>query len=70
MRKVFYLILTGIALGILPAPGWGSDTWQKITDCVDDLKSKTKKTINDLIGGARNMAEKGNKGAEKAVNEW
>jgi hypothetical protein len=70
MRKVFYLILTGIAISILLAPGKGSNTWQKITDCLDDLKSKTKDTINDLVGGARNMAEEGKKGAEKAVNEW
>ena len=70
MRKVFYLILTGLALGILLAPDRGSDTWQKITDCLDDLKSKTKDTINDLAGGAKKMAEKGKKGAEKAANEW
>ena len=50
MRKVFYLILTGIAIGILLAPGKGSETWEKITDYLDDLKSKTKDTINDLVG--------------------
>jgi hypothetical protein len=70
MRRVFYLILTGIAIGILLAPGRGSDTWQKITDCLDDLKSKTKKAFSDLVGGAGNMAEEGNKGAEKMLNEW
>ena len=70
MKKVFYLILTGIAIGILLAPGKGSDTWQKITDCLDDLKTKTKDTINDLVGGAKNMAEEAKSGAEKAANEW
>ena len=45
-------MLTGIAIGILLAPGKGSDTWQKITDCLNDLKSKTKDSINDLVGGA------------------
>jgi hypothetical protein len=70
MRKVFCLILTGIAIGILLAPGKGSDTWQKITGCLDDLKSKTKKTFNDLVGDTRNMAEEGKSGFEKAANEW
>jgi gas vesicle protein len=70
MRKVFYLILTGLALGILLAPGKGSDTWQKIADCLDDLKTKTKDAINDLVGGARKMAEEGKTEAEKTANEW
>jgi hypothetical protein len=70
MRKVFYLILTGLALGILLAPGKGSDTWQKIADCLDDLKTKTKDAINDLVGGARKMAEEGKTETEKTANEW
>jgi len=70
MRKVFYLILTGIAIGILLAPGKGSETWQKITDCLDDLKSKTKDVFNVLVGGVKNMAEEGKAGVAKAVNKW
>ena len=65
MRKVFYLILTGIALGVLLAPGRGSDTWQKIADYLDNMKSKTKATINDLVDGVRNMAEERKTGSEK-----
>ncbi len=65
MRKVFYLILTGIAIGVLLAPGRGSDTWQKITDCLDNMKSKTKASINDLVDGVKNMAEERKTGAEK-----
>jgi hypothetical protein len=64
MRKVFYLILTGIAFGILIVPGKGSETWQKISDIVEDLKSKTKNTIYDLIGGVKNMAEEGKAGTK------
>ena len=70
MRKVFYLILTGIAIGILLAPGKGSETWQKITDCLDDFKTKAQNTMNDLVGGAKNMAKEGKKTTENAVNEW
>jgi gas vesicle protein len=70
MKKVFYLILAGIAIGILMAPGKGSETWEKITDCLDDFKSKAKDSFNDLVDGARNIAKEGKKGAENATNEW
>jgi hypothetical protein len=70
MKKVFYLILTGIAIGILLAPGKGSRTWEKITDCLDDLKTRTKDTMNNLFGGANNLAQEGKKTAENAVKEW
>ncbi|HEY2350452.1 MAG TPA: YtxH domain-containing protein [Puia sp.] len=70
MRKVFYLILTGIAMGILLAPGKGSETWQKITDCLDDLKTKAKDSFNDLVNGAKDMAKEGRAGAEDAAKEW
>jgi hypothetical protein len=70
MRKVFYLILTGIAFGILVVPGRGSETWQKIAEFLDDLKSKTKNTINDLIGGTKNMAEEEKATVEKSAKEW
>ena len=59
-----------MAIGILIAPGRGSEAWQTIADWLDDLKTRTKNTINDLIGGAKNMAEEGKAGAEKVAKEW
>jgi len=69
MRKVFYLILTGIAFGILVAPGRGSETWRKIADFLDDLKTRTRDTINDLTGRAKNISDDGKAGVEKAAKE-
>ena len=69
MRKVFYLILTGIAIGVLLAPGKGSETWQKITDCLDDLKGKARDLFRHLADAGKRMAI-GKKGAEKAGKEW
>lgn len=69
MRKVLYLILTGIAIVILLAPGKGSYSWQKISDCLDDVKNKTKDTLNNWMGAAKNMAEEGKTEAVKTVNE-
>jgi len=70
MKKVFYLILTGIAMGILLAPGRGSETWQKITDCLNDWKAKAKNSFGDLVETGKRMTDTGKKGAEKAGNEW
>lgn len=70
MKKVFYLILTGVAIGILLAPGKGSDTWQKISDCLDDLKTKAKDSFDDLVDGGKRIVREGKKGADKAANEW
>jgi len=70
MKKVFYLLLTGVAIGMLIAPGKGSDTWQKITEYLDDLGSKVKNTVNDLVDGVKGMADEGKKSTEKAANEW
>jgi hypothetical protein len=70
MKKVFYLILTGIAMVILLAPGRGSETWQKITDCMNDLKAKAKNGFGDLVDAGKRMTEAGKKGVEKAGNEW
>jgi len=70
MKKIFYLLLTGVAIGILIAPGKGSDTWQKITDYLDDLGTKVNKSVDDLVDGVKGMADEGKKGTEKAANEW
>ena len=70
MRKVFYLILTGIAIGVLLAPGKGSATWEKMADYLDILKNKAKNTFNDLKDGVMGMAEKAKSGVEKASGEW
>jgi hypothetical protein len=58
MRKVFYLILTGIAIGILLAPGRGSDSWQKVEDYFNNLKSNAKDTFSDLVDGTKSILEK------------
>jgi gas vesicle protein len=70
MKKAFYLVLAGIAIGIFLAPGKGSETWKKITDSLDDLKDKAVDSVNDLVEGSRDMASKGKKSLDKAVNEW
>ena len=40
MNRTILTLLTGIAIGVLVAPRKGSETWEKITGCLDDLKNK------------------------------
>lgn len=70
MKKAFWLIMTGVAIGILIAPDKGSETWKKITDSLDDLKDKAGKSVDDLIDTGRGIINKGRKGVEEVSNEW
>jgi gas vesicle protein len=70
MKKAFWLIMTGVAIGILIAPDKGSETWKKITGSLDDLKEKARKSMDDLIDTGKDIAKKGIKGAEEVSNEW
>ena len=49
MKKVFYLILAGVAIGILVAPDKGSETWRKIKDRFDDWKDGATDKVNDIV---------------------
>jgi gas vesicle protein len=77
MKKALYLILTGIAVGILIAPRKGSETWQKLKESFDDWKDDAKDHVNDFISQGKDMAVKGkvmantlNDEARSAVNKW
>lgn len=70
MKKAFWLIMTGVAIGILIAPDKGSETWKKISDNLDDLKDKARQGMDDLKNSARNMTKKGKEGAENFSKEW
>jgi len=77
MKKAFYLILTGIAVGILIAPRKGSETWQKLKDGFDDWKDDTRDQVNDIISQSRDVAGKGkamantlNDEARSVVDKW
>ena len=48
MKKVIYLILAGVAIGILIAPDKGSQTLREIKAGIDDLKDELIDQINDL----------------------
>jgi gas vesicle protein len=70
MKKAFWLIMAGVAIGILIAPDKGSETWKKITDKLDDLKDNAKNSIDDLVDSGKNIAKKGKEGVTEVSQEW
>jgi gas vesicle protein len=70
MKKTFLLIMAGVAIGILIAPGKGSETWKKITDSLDDLKEKARKNMDDLNDKGKNIANKAIERLQTVSEEW
>ncbi len=70
MKKVFWLIMVGIAIGILVAPDKGSETRKKITDNLDDLKDKARNRMDDLADRGKDITKKGKEGAAEISKNW
>ncbi len=70
MKKALYLILAGVAIGILVAPAKGSETWKKLMDGLDDMKDKAKDSADDLADTGKDLYTKGKSGAQKVAKEW
>ena len=69
MKKALYLILAGVAIGILVAPDKGSETWRKIKDGFEDWKEGAMNQINDMASQAKDLVGEGKKEADTAKNE-
>ena len=69
MKKALYLILAGVAIGILVAPDKGSETWRKLKDGFDDWKEGAMDQINDLVTQGKELVGKGKEAADTAKNE-
>jgi gas vesicle protein len=77
MKKALYLILAGVAIGILVAPEKGSETWRKLKDGFNDWKDGAMDQINDIVSQGKELVGNGKDGvatikneALEKVNEW
>ena len=41
MKGLLFVLLAGVAVGMLLAPDKGSESWKKLVDSLDDVKKKT-----------------------------
>jgi gas vesicle protein len=69
MKKVICLILAGVAIGILVAPGKGSETWQKLKEGFNDWKDGAMDQINDMVSQGKDAIAKGSETAKNEVRE-
>lgn len=70
MKKTFWLLAAGVAIGLLLAPDKGSKTWKKITGRLNDVKDKARRSVDDLTDTGKDIARKGKEGVQEMSNEW
>jgi gas vesicle protein len=69
LKNALYLILAGVAIGILVAPDKGSETWRKLKDGFNDWKDGATDQINDIVSRGKELIGRGSDGAEIVKNE-
>ena len=66
MKGLLFVLLAGVAVGMLLAPDKGSESWKKLVDSLDDVKKKTMDEIDSLVNKGKDLASKGKSAAKNA----
>ena len=70
MKGLLFVLLAGVAVGMLIAPDKGSESWKKMVDSLDDVKKKTMDEIDNLVAKGKDLASKGKSAAKNASRAW
>jgi hypothetical protein len=65
MNKILLTLLAGVAIGLLIAPGKGSETWRRVVDGLDDYKDKVSDEANDIYVAGMDAVKKGKSKVER-----
>ena len=70
MKGLLFVLLAGVAVGMLLAPEKGSKSLNKLMDGLDDVKKKTLDEIDSLVSQGKDLASKGKTAARNAAKAW
>jgi gas vesicle protein len=70
MKSILFVLLAGVAVGLLIAPEKGSKSWKKLVASLDDVKNKTMEEIDNLVTKSKDLASKGKGAAKNAAKSW
>jgi gas vesicle protein len=70
MKKVLFILLAGVAAGMLLAPEKGIKTRKKLVKSLDDIKDRAVNEMNRLVEKGKDFTSKGKKAAQKASKTW
>jgi gas vesicle protein len=68
MNKILITLAAGIGLGLLLAPGKGSETWKKLKDGFNDLKDDATDKAADLAIAGKKVLKSGRSRLESEIN--
>jgi Sec-independent protein translocase protein TatA len=70
MNKTLLTLLLGVGIGILGAPGKGSETWKKLLASIDEYKDKLSDQVNNLVDEGKSDLNKAKSKVQNEVNEF
>jgi hypothetical protein len=70
MKKIFLLLLAGVAVGMLLSSEKGAESRKKLVKGLGDIKDKAMDEVNNLMDKSKSLLAKGKEKAQTAAQDW